>query len=174
VTPGLDGRFGHKPNGAKRLPIEIRDAVPADGPTIADYNARMARETEDKVLDPDMIGPGVAAVLEDLSKGRYWVAMIDGDIAGQLMVSYEWSDWRNGTIWWIQSVYVAAPFRRRGVFSALYKHVESLARQDETVSGIRLYVEKGNTRAKDTYLSLGMTMTEYDVMEAIFDKGVLD
>ena len=154
------------------MEIEIRDAVPADGATIADYTARMADETEGKTLDPDVIGPGVAAVLEDSAKGRYWVAIIDGEIAGQLMVSYEWSDWRNGTIWWIQSVYVAAPFRRRGVFSALYKHVESLAKQDGSTCGIRLYVEKANTRAKDTYLSLGMTMTEYDVMEDIFDKGV--
>ena len=112
------------------MPIEIRDAVPDDGATIADYNARMAEETEDKRLDPQVIGPGVAAVLEDATKGRYWVAIIDGEIAGQLMVSYEWSDWRNGTIWWIQSVYVATPFRRQGVFSALYKHVESLAKQD--------------------------------------------
>ena len=156
------------------MPIEIRDAVPADGATIADYNARMAEETEDKRLDPQVIGPGVAAVLGDATKGRYWVAIIDGEIAGQLMVSYEWSDWRNGTIWWIQSVYVAAPFRRRGVFSALYKHVESLAKQDGSTRGIRLYVEKGNMRAKDTYLSLGMTMTEYDVMEDIFDKGAQD
>jgi ribosomal protein S18 acetylase RimI-like enzyme len=153
------------------LDIEIRDAVPADGATIADYNARMAEETEGKTLDPDVIGPGVAAVLEDSAKGRYWVAIIDGKIAGQLMVSYEWSDWRNGKIWWIQSVYVAAPFRRHGVFSALYKHVESLVRQDVNACGIRLYVEKANTRAKDTYSSLGMTMTEYDVMEAIFDEG---
>ena len=156
------------------MEIEIRDAVPADGATIADYNARMAEETEDKRLDPQVIGPGVAAVLGDATKGRYWVDIIDGEIAGQLMVSYEWSDWRNGTIWWIQSVYVAAPFRRRGVFSALYKHVESLAKQDGSTRGIRLYVEKANMRAKDTYLSLGMTMTEYDVMEDIFDKGAQD
>jgi GNAT superfamily N-acetyltransferase len=156
------------------MSIEIRDAVPADGATIANYNARMAEETEDKRLDPQVVGPGVAAVLGDATKGRYWVAISDGEIAGQLMVSYEWSDWRNGTIWWIQSVYVAAPFRRQGVFSALYKHVESLAKQDGAVCGIRLYVEKANTRAKETYEALGMAMTGYDVMEAIFDRGAED
>jgi ribosomal protein S18 acetylase RimI-like enzyme len=154
--------------------IEIRDATPADGPVIADYNSKMAVETEGKSLDPDMIGPGVAAVLGDSAKGRYWVATIDGEIAGQLMVTYEWSDWRNGAIWWIQSVYVPRQFRRRGVFSALYKHVESLAQDEKDVCGIRLYVEKGNARAKETYMSLGMKMTAYDVMETIFDKGGQD
>jgi GNAT superfamily N-acetyltransferase len=151
--------------------IEIRDATPNDAATIADFNTRMARETEDKTLDPALIGPGVAAVLDGTTGGRYWVAVIGGEIAGQLMVTSEWSDWRNGTIWWIQSVYVAAPFRRRGVFSALYEHVESLARQDESVCGIRLYVEKANERAKATYASLGMKMTDYDVMETVFGNG---
>lgn len=156
------------------MDIEIRDATPDDWQVIADYNSKMAGETEGKALDPDVIGPGVAAVLADSTKGRYWVATIDGEIAGQLMVTYEWSDWRNGAIWWIQSVYIPARFRRRGVFSALYKHVESLANSDPAVCGIRLYVEKGNTRAKQTYTSLGMNMTAYDVMETIFDKGEQD
>ena len=151
--------------------IEIRDATPRDAAVIADFNTRMARETEDKTLDPALIGPGVAAVLDGSTGGRYWVAVIGGETAGQLMVTSEWSDWRNGTIWWIQSVYVAAPFRRRGVFSALYKHVESLARRDQSVCGIRLYVEKANDRAKATYASLGMAMTDYDVMETVFGNG---
>ena len=160
--------------GAAVVEIEIRDATPADGAIIADYNSKMAGETEGKALDPDVIGPGVAKVLADSTKGRYWVATIDGRIAGQLMVTYEWSDWRNGDIWWIQSVYIAEQFRRRGVFSALYQHVESLAKNEESVCGIRLYVEKGNARAKETYTSLGMNMTAYDVMETIFDKGGQD
>ena len=104
----------------------------------------------------------------DHSKGRYWVAEADGMIVGQIMVTYEWSDWRNGMIWWIQSVYVHGDYRRSGVFSALYRHVETLAKQDPRVCGIRLYVERGNRRAQRTYASLGMVMTDYQVMQTIF------
>jgi GNAT superfamily N-acetyltransferase len=155
-------------------PIEIRDATPADARTIAEYNTRLAEETEGRQLDADVIGPGVAAVLGDPAKGRYWVASVGDEIAAQLMVTCEWSDWRNGAIWWIQSVYVAPSFRRQGIFSSLYKHVESLARDAGDVCGIRLYIEKGNDRARQTYQSLGMTVTDYDVMESIFDEGRLD
>ena len=107
-------------------------------------------------------------MLADRSKGQYWVAEADGRVVGQIMVTYEWSDWRNGNVWWIQSVYVHGDYRRRGVFSALYRHVESLARQDSHVRGIRLYVEHENTRAQQTYQSLGMKMTDYRVMQTIF------
>jgi len=148
--------------------FSIRDATVSDAATIADFNARMAEETEGRTLDPDIIGPGVAAILTDQTKGRYWVATSGETIIGQLMVTYEWSDWRNGSIWWIQSVYVHGDYRRRGVFSALYRHVESLARRDPQVCGIRLYVERENDRAQRTYESLGMDMTDYRVMQSIF------
>ena len=154
--------------GMVTLDIFIRDAVPADAGTIAEYNTCLALESEGMKLAPEVIGPGVEALLADRSRGRYWVAEVDGNVVGQIMVTYEWSDWRNGTIWWIQSVYVHGDYRRGGVFSALYRHVESLARRDPQVCGIRLYVDCGNSRAQRTYASLGMVMTDYQVMQTIF------
>ena len=150
------------------MPLTIRDATPADAPTIADYNNRIAAETEDKQLDPNLIGPGVEALLADPSKGQYWVAEFDGEIVGQIMTTYEWSDWRNGMIWWIQSVYVHADHRRSGVFRALHDHVEALARARPDVIGLRLCVEKDNTRAQATYDSLGYSTTEYRVMQVFW------
>jgi len=151
-----------------QLDVTIRDATPGDAGIIAAYNARLADESEGMHLRPEIVGPGVEAMLADRSRGRYWVAEADGRVVGQIMVTYEWSDWRNGCIWWIQSVYVHGDYRREGVFSALYRHVESLARQDPQVCGIRLYVERENTRAQRTYASLGMVMTDYQVMQTIF------
>lgn len=149
------------------MQITVREARAEDADIIAGYNSDMAAETEDKTLDPDRIGPGVAAVLADASRGRYWVAEIDGCIVGQLMVTYEWSDWRNGDIWWIQSVYVRPESRRHGIFRALYRHVESLAAATPGVIGLRLYVETDNMRAQQTYESLGMVKPNYLVMEAM-------
>jgi ribosomal protein S18 acetylase RimI-like enzyme len=150
------------------LDVSIRDAASADAAIIADFNASLAFESEGMRLDPELVGPGVKALLRDPSKGRYWMAEAAGRIVGQIMVTYEWSDWRNGMIWWIQSVYVHGDYRRSGVFSALYRHVESLARQDAQVCGIRLYVEHENARAQRTYESLGMNMTDYRVMQSMF------
>lgn len=153
------------------MDFTIRDATPADAATIADYNSRMAEETEDRTLDPDVIGPGVIEILSDENKGRYWVAEFDQTIIGQVMVTYEWSDWRNATIWWIQSVYVPLEFRRKGVFSALYRHVESLVAAEPGVCGLRLYVENNNHRAQRTYESLGMVKPSYLVMESMLGKA---
>jgi len=152
------------------MPITIRDATPADAATIADNNSSMAMETEGRALAPDVIGPGVAALLGDPEIGRYWVAEAEGRIVGQLMVTYEWSDWRNGMLWWVQSVYVDPEYRRRGVFSSLYRHVESLASTEHKVCGLRLYVEKENHRAQQTYAALGMTKPSYVVMESMFGR----
>ena len=149
------------------MTVEIRDATPADQSLIVDFNSRLADETEGKALDRALIEPGVTAILADAGKGRYWIAMIDGEPAGQIMVTYEWSDWRNGMLWWIQSVYIPAKFRRQGVFSALYARVESLVRADPAACGIRLYVEKGNSRAQDTYRNLNFTEPGYLVMETM-------
>jgi GNAT superfamily N-acetyltransferase len=150
------------------MTVTIRNAIPADVETIAAYNSEMALETEGRPLDPALIVPGVGALVADVGKGRYWVAEADGRIVGQIMVTYEWSDWRNGTQWWIQSVYVHPDYRRRGVFSALYRHVESLARTESSVCGLRLYVERDNRRAQQTYLALGMQHPGYEVMEVDF------
>lgn len=146
----------------------IRDATADDARMLVEFNSRMAMETEGRALDAALIHAGVAAILADSGKGRYWVAELDGDILGQLMVTYEWSDWRNGQFWWIQSVYVRDDHRRKGVFSALYRHVESLARRDAAVCGLRLYVDEDNTRAQQTYLRLGMASPGYRLMEVDF------
>ena len=147
--------------------LRIREARPDDAATIAAYNAAMAEETEGKTLDPACVGPGVQALFDDPSRGRYWVADVDGVTVGQLMVTYEWSDWRNGMIWWIQSVYVQPERRRQGIFSALYRHVESLASAAPGVIGLRLYVEDNNVRAQQTYQALGMVKPGYLVMESL-------
>jgi GNAT superfamily N-acetyltransferase len=148
--------------------LTIRDASRADAALIAGFNSAMALETEDRVLDPNLIDPGVAAALADSNKGQYWIAEMAGRPIGQIMITYEWSDWRNGFMWWIQSVYVAPEARRAGVFSALYKHIEALARNDPQSCGIRLYVERDNKRAQDTYLAVGMVDPGYLVMETDF------
>jgi GNAT superfamily N-acetyltransferase len=152
------------------MTIQIRNATPADEATIAEFNSRLAEETEDRSLDPALINPGVGAVLSDPAKGRYWVAHDDGLIVGQILITYEWSDWRNGVFWWIGSVYIHTDYRRQGVFSSLYKHVETLAREDEQVCGVRLYVENENIRAQQTYLTLGMRESGYRVMEVDLKK----
>ena len=153
------------------MKIDIRDADLSDCEIIAAFNSAMAMETERRELDPDLIRDGVLAVLNDTARGRYWIADIDGRTVGQIMVTYEWSDWRNGTFWWIQSVYVHPDFRRQGVFAALYRHVESLSRAAGGVCGLRLYVEDDNTRAQQTYRALGMTNPGYRVMEVDYRKS---
>jgi len=147
--------------------VQVRPGISGDAGAIAQFNARMALETEDLRLDPDVVLAGVRQALADPQKARYFVAEIDGRIVGQLMLTREWSDWRNGDIWWIQSVYVEADARGRGVFAAMYRHVEALARSEGAV-GLRLYVERANAGAQKTYHRLGMTMTHYNVMEQIF------
>lgn len=149
------------------MTVKIRDATLIDQPLIVDFNSRLADETEGKTLNQSLLAPGVTAILADCSKGRYWIALVDGEPAGQIMVTYEWSDWRNGMLWWIQSVYIPAEFRRKGIFSALYAHVESLVKEDPNACGIRLYVEKGNQRAQDTYRNLGFSEPGYLVMETM-------
>jgi GNAT superfamily N-acetyltransferase len=142
----------------------IRDARTEDLAVLVDYNARLAAETENLTLDRAVLEAGVRNGLADPARARYFVAEIDGRVAGQLMLTHEWSDWRNGDIWWIQSVYVAAEFRRRGVFRALFEHVRRLARASGVV-GLRLYVERNNAPARATYLGLGLTETHYVLME---------
>lgn len=151
------------------MALTIRDARPDDADTIAAFNAEMALETERLELDADTLHAGVTALISDSAKGRYWLAEIDGEIAGQLMVTYEWSDWRNGMIWWIQSVYVRPSQRRRGVFTALYRHVHEQVSRAPDACGLRLYVEHNNERAQATYSALGMQTSHYLIMEDIFD-----
>jgi ribosomal protein S18 acetylase RimI-like enzyme len=145
--------------------MQIRDGRPDDAPTLVELNARMALETEGKALDRATLTRGVERVLRDRALGRYFVVeRAEGDVVGCLMVTREWSDWRDGHFWWIQSVYVREDARGQGVYSALHRHVVDEARRAGNVVGVRLYVEPHNARAQRTYERLGMKKT-YDVME---------
>ncbi len=141
--------------------LTIREASLADVDTIADFNCRLAQETEGNVLDRATVTRGVRRFLQGVGAGFYIVAEREGRIAGCLMVTHEWSDWRDGNLWWIQSVYVPVEARRRGVFRRLFAWVQQRAEADPDVRGIRLYVEHDNERAQDTYRSLGMARESY-------------
>jgi ribosomal protein S18 acetylase RimI-like enzyme len=147
------------------MEIKIREAALADAPVIADFNLRLAQESEDLELEPARVQAGVAAMLEDRAKGLYYVAEAAGAVIGQTMITYEWSDWRNGNIWWIQSVYVKPELRRAGVFRAIFNHLQNLAQAQNEVCSIRLYVHAENTRACQSYERLGMTRTKYEIFE---------
>lgn len=148
--------------------IVIREARYNDVESIAKSNIEMALETENKKLEETIVQKGVRAVIEDYQKGFYLVAEKRGyrpNIVGQLLVTYEWSDWRNQNIWWIQSVYVQKNFRNQKVFSKLYNHVVETARHEKNICGIRLYVEENNESAKQVYKTLGMAKTSYEIYE---------
>jgi ribosomal protein S18 acetylase RimI-like enzyme len=149
--------------------VAIRDARPGDIPFLVECNAAMALETEQRQLDRAVLEAGVAALFEQPSRGFYLVAARAGQAVGCLLVTHEWSDWRNGDWWWLQSVHVAPDARRGGVFSALYAEVERRARAAPGVVGLRLYVERDNARAQATYRALGMREGVYRVYERGFD-----
>lgn len=144
--------------------IHVRRATSADAQSIADFNSAMAMETESIQLDAGTILAGVRAGLADVNKALYYAAEVEGQVVGCCMITHEWSDWRNGDMWWLQSVYVLPDFRRCGVFRAMYRHIETAARSAGAVV-LRLYVERDNGRAKKTYENMGMKLTHYDVME---------
>jgi ribosomal protein S18 acetylase RimI-like enzyme len=148
-------------------PLTLRKAELRDADVIARFNAAMALETEGKVLLPERIDPGVRRLLGEPSLGFYVVAERAGSVVGCLMITNEWSDWRNGLFWWIQSVYIVPAARRQGVYRALYDHVRGMARADPGICGFRLYVEKENTAAQRTYASLGMAPTDYLIYEEL-------
>ena len=149
------------------MTLDIRVATPNDAPTIAEFNQRMALETEKKTLEPAVVLRAVKRVFSDAAKGFYIVAESNAEIVGQLMITYEWSDWRDGWIWWIQSVYVRADHRRQGVFRSLYSELIAHAKRAGDVVAIRLYVEKDNIRAQTTYRQLGMRDPGYLILEAM-------
>ncbi len=144
----------------------IRAATVHDVLQLRDWAVAMALETEKKALDPGTVEKGIHAVLDEPRRGVYFIAERDGAAAGTLMLTYEWSDWRNGDWWWIQSVYVAPSHRRQGVYAALYAHVLAAARAEPGVCGLRLYVERDNRGAQQTYEGLGMADAGYRMYEA--------
>lgn len=146
--------------------IEIRLASAIDADALVRFNRAMALETEDKALAEAIVDRGVRAVFDEPRRGFYVVAESDAGIVAALMVTFEWSDWRDADFWWIQSVYVAPDFRRRGVYRRLYEFVRGQARHAGTVCGIRLYVEKENVAAQRVYESLGMSQSAYLMYES--------
>jgi GNAT superfamily N-acetyltransferase len=146
----------------------IRPAEHRDLDVMVRFNAALAQETEGVALDPERLRRGIRALLEDPQKGFYLLAETEGEVIGQVMVTFEWSDWRDGVFYWIQSVYVRPDRRRQGVFRALYRRVEGMARERPGVCGLRLYVVRGNARAQQTYRTLGMHSTPFEMLEVDF------
>ena len=144
--------------------ISIRKAAPSDTLSIIDFQLKMAWETEELKLDPETVKKGVNAVFENNSQGQYYVAEEDGNLIASLLITYEWSDWRNCNVWWLQSVYVLPDYRRHGVFRQMYNHIRFLAEKND-IAGLRLYVETKNSAAKKTYESLGMSSEHYSFYE---------
>ncbi len=147
------------------MAFQIRLATPADCAAVSAFNVAMAHETEAVSLDTATTTAGVAAVLVDPSLGFFVVAQSNTETIAAMLVTYEWSDWRNASYWWMQSVYVMPSHRNQGVYKALYAHVKALARHNGNVCGFRLYVERNNTRAKNVYVALGMHDSHYDLYE---------
>ena len=145
--------------------LTVRAATLDDLEFLVDGNARMAWETERLELDRERLRAGVAAVFRDTARGFYLIAEVDGVRAAQMMITYEWSDWRNGEFWWIQSVYTVPELRGRGAFRALYQAVEAMAEERGGVCGLRLYVEAHNEAAQATYRRCGMSETVYRMFE---------
>jgi len=156
------------------IQLRVREATMADINVLVEFNAAMALETENKTLDPPVLSAGVAAVIAEPKRGFYLVAEHGRDVVGCLLITYEWSDWRNGDWWWFQSVYVHPDHRRGGVFRALYDEVERLAHLRSDVVGLRLYVERDNVRAQQTYASLGMHEAAYKMFAKPFHPKAVD
>ena len=155
--------------------VLLRLADGRDVETLVEFNRAMARETEAKELDADVLRDGIRNLLGEPRYGFYVVAERSGagtegaaaNVVGSLLVTYEWSDWRNGLFWWVQSVYVKPQFRRRGIYRMLYEFIKARAAREESVCGFRLYVERENEVAQRTYTRLGMTETHYKLFEEL-------
>lgn len=144
--------------------ISIRKAVPDDSASITDFQNKMAWETENLRLNPEKITNGVMGVFKNQARGQYWVAENDGKIIASLLITYEWSDWRNTDVWWFQSVYVLPEYRRKGIFRMMYEKIKNEA-EKTGIAGLRLYVETNNVVAQKTYESLGMQCEHYRMYE---------
>ncbi len=147
--------------------IKIRHAEKGDIETLVTFNCAMALETENKILEHDVVLKGVTTLLNNRTLGFYLVAEVDSKIVGALMITNEWSDWRNGLFWWIQSVYVDPHYRRQGIYRNLYNHTKLLASEESNICGFRLYVEQDNETAQKTYTSMGMQKSVYRIFEEV-------
>ena len=145
--------------------INVRFATPEDAVDIVEFQLRMAWETEELELNPDVVSKGVAAGFDDSSKGRYIVAEYDGEVVASMMLTPEWSDWRNNTFLWIQSVYVMPDFRKVGIFRRMYEFVNVMVENSPEYAGLRLYVEVNNRIAQEVYTKLGMDGEHYRMFE---------
>jgi ribosomal protein S18 acetylase RimI-like enzyme len=143
----------------------VREAIEQDIPSLLDFQLKMALETENITLEISSLTLGVHRLFKDSTKGRYYVTEANGEIVGCLMTTYEWSDWRNGTVLWIQSVYVVKEHRGLGVYKMMYNHIRQLVETDPDLKGIRLYVDKTNGRAQEIYQRIGMNGDHYMVYE---------
>lgn len=147
--------------------IHVREAILLEAALIVDFQLKMALETENLQLEDQIVTQGVKAVFEDKRKGTYYVAVEDEKVIASLLVTPEWSEWRNGTVLWIQSVYVIPEFRRTGVFKALYGFLKHMVSKDTALKGLRLYVDKSNTEAQAVYEAIGMNGQHYQLYEWI-------
>ena len=145
--------------------ISIRKAVNTDANTIADFQISMAMETEGLALDRNVLIKGIDALLADPSKGYYYLILVDEKPVGSLMITFEWSDWRNGNIWWIQSVFIEKDFRGQGLFRTMYDSIKAEVSADPDICALRLYVFKDNQHAKAVYKAIGMTGDHYEIFE---------
>ena len=148
--------------------LRIRPAYPREIATLVEFNRAMARETEGRELEEARLRAGVEAVFGEPGRGTYHMALAGEEPVGALLITHEWSDWRNGVFWWIQSVYVVPSARRQGVFRRLYEHVLERARANPEVCGLRLYVDHENRRAQEVYAKLGMHAARYRFFELDF------
>lgn len=145
--------------------MHVRQATMADHEQIVTFQLAMANETEGIELNKEIVDKGVEAVLNDNNKGNYYVAELEGQVVSSLLTTFEWSDWRNGTILWIQSVYVKPEFRRKGVYRSMYSYIKNMVLNNEKLNGIRLYADKLNHPAHLTYENLGMNQDHYITFE---------
>ncbi len=145
--------------------IIVRKALPNEFSTITEFQIMMALETENIHLDKDTVTKGVKAVFNDSSKGQYWVAEVDSKVISSMLMTSEWSDWRNKTVLWFQSVYVIPEYRKQGVFAEMYNYIKAYVLKSENYAGLRLYVDKTNTGAQNVYEKLGMSAEHYKYFE---------
>lgn len=150
---------------SNKITMKVRQAIINDHKAIVDFQLAMANETEGIELDRPTVEKGVEAVINDANKGKYYIAEAEGRIVSSLLTTYEWSDWRNGIILWIQSVYVKPEFRRKGIYRSMYAHIQALVLKSEHLNGIRLYADKSNLPAHTTYETLGMNQDHYITFE---------